>query len=428
MRMLRPTTTSGQQGDFGQANPYNGNRDNEERDLGRIQGLHDISATDPRLTNEQRLDQRYANYTFGSDPNYADTTAGRLQTSGQDARSVMGTLGASSFASQLAAQGRAAPEVSFGQQSAALAGAGATTMNQSDLYGRLTAFADQGPGPSQAQAQLNASSAQAMRQQLALAGSGRGAGGGAQAFRQAAANQAQIQGQANAQASVLRAQEEDAWRQRQLQAYGLGGQTLDQQGNLQLGMAHQYGGQAQFQTDAELRAQAQNDQAALGYGQQAIDAYQAGTQAQLGYETEARNNYMAQLQAGMGYESNMTDVALGKRGGGGGTDWLSVGLSTAAAVAPAVIAASDVRNKTHIQGEDLTRTYRALGGNHEDFTDAGWHQPGSAGHTAALESAERRKRMQEEQERREAEKRQKSAGVWGTALQGISKAYEGGKR
>lgn len=431
-KMLMPTgsVTSTQygQGDFGANSGNVGDEDNREQNLERQQHLRNLNITDPRLTNEQRLDQRYSNYTFGSDPNYAQNTASRLQQTGTGTYGILGGFGQNAAAAGQAAQGRVAPTTDYGLARGQMMNAQGVALNQGDLYGRLMAFADDG---SAAQAQLQAATNQGMANNLAMARSGRGMGGSAAGMQAAQFANAQQAAQAANNSALLRAQQ-------QAQAYGLGSQVLGQRGDLYSRLGQMYGDQSQFQTDAALRAQAQNDQAALGFGGQAIDAYQAGAGAQLGYEGEARANYAAELGAGMGYEENATNILLGRQTPPeSGTDWLGTALGVTAAVAPAIIAASDVRNKTRIQGEDLSSTYRALGGqaNANDFTPAGWYQHGDRYQQIAnrrsleqrdanIAAAEGLKAEREKQD----DDRKKTASVWSQALSGAATAIQGRRR
>lgn len=79
-------------------------------------------------------------------------------------------------------------------------------------------FAEQGPGRSLAEAQLQESQNSNMRQALAMAGSARGNMGGNAALADAAQNRAIAQGQAAGDLAQLRAQEQDMWRQRQMES------------------------------------------------------------------------------------------------------------------------------------------------------------------------------------------------------------------
>ena len=138
-----------------------------------------------------------AGSAFG-DPNYAPTQAGNYAALGGDYRT----------------QADQAQDRSIGYY----------MQPQADARGQLTRdaqalrdYANQGPGPSVAQAQLQLAQADNERQALSMARNTRGIGQNA-AVRGAATEQARIGGQTAGQMAVLRAQEEDMWRQRELQA------------------------------------------------------------------------------------------------------------------------------------------------------------------------------------------------------------------
>jgi hypothetical protein len=109
--------------------------------------------------------------------------------------------------------------------------AGALRNFQSDRSGidRLNEYADAPEGPSQAQAMLRLQSDADKRTALALARSGRGSPADvARAQRQAIAEGAAIAGETRGQAAVLRAQETDMYKQRQLQALAQAGSLISQ--------------------------------------------------------------------------------------------------------------------------------------------------------------------------------------------------------
>lgn len=267
------------------------------------------SSVDPRMNAAARLDQRYDNFTFGPDQQYATDTGKRLQDYGSFAK-VDATNAANMAAQQgLAAQQRGTPGAQYGAANNTLAGAGATAQDQGGLYNRLLAFADQEQGPSAAQAQLQSATDDAMAANLALAGSGRGMGDSAEAMRRAQFANAGAVSDAATSSAMLRAEEEQAHRQNILQAYGQGSDVLSQQGSLQLGTADQQAGMAEFATDAELRSRELNDQTGLGYMGLGLEARQMGTEAQLAYEQEARANLLAELEANMGYEDAVNAAA-----------------------------------------------------------------------------------------------------------------------
>jgi hypothetical protein len=132
-----------------------------------------------------------------------------------------------------------------------------TTAEQQAIAG-LQNYANQGPGPSAAQAQLEQARNTNMAQAIALGSSGRGAGVNASAQSAAQAQALAANSQASQQAATLRAQEEAAWRSRQMQAMQAAG-TLG--GNVQA--------QALQQQQQAVAQQAAASNAMLGYQQMA---------------------------------------------------------------------------------------------------------------------------------------------------------------
>lgn len=370
---------------------------NDPTQAARRDYLYTPSSEDPRLTGEQRIDQRYQNFTFGSYDAYAQDKAWEMQQQGAGARDTLTGLGQQAWDTGAGIQGRATPGTDY-------SAANATMGQQGDLYSQLQAYGNQGPGASKAQADLAANTAAARRFALSQAGSGRGAGGGASAMRGAMMQNAITQGQANAAAGSLEAQEQDLWRQRQLQAYGMGGDVLSD-------VAGQQSQNAQFLTQAELEAQAQRDQAGLAYQQLGADTYGKGYGAQLMYEQEGRANFENELEAGMGYENNVNERVIGQmnadaaRAGAEDPSTMDTILGVASVAAPLMVTLSDEDEKKGVKGTDLSDTYRAMGGseNKYDFTDEGWMQTGPEGYMKNHQQWERMRdeqRMKEEQERR----------------------------
>jgi len=266
---------------------------------GKLLGdLSKPSSVDPLLTGKERLEQRYGNYTYGSDPQYAQRQAEQLQGQGDTAQRRLGAYGEGAADTAGAIRDRQTPGTDF-------SAADATMGRQGDLYGSIKAYADQGPGPSGAQALLKQGTNEAMQNQLAMAASGRGMGGSASALRQAQGANAATAMNASNSAAQLAAQESAAHRQQQLAAYGLGGDVLQAQ-------AGQQSQNAQFLTQAELQAAQQRDSASLGYQQLGLEGIQAGYGTQLAYEGEARANLDAEAQANQAYETNVSNLAIGE--------------------------------------------------------------------------------------------------------------------
>lgn len=250
-----------------------------------------------------------------------------MQNAGNNAASVQGGIGqqARSYGQNAGARGI--------QQSAGYGGAMAGAQGQQASaaalagYGsQLQRMAGQPEGPSAAQAQLQAGTNQALAGQLALMRSGGTAGQSAAAGDSARFNAAGLQAnQANASAA-LRAQENAAYRDRQLAAMGLAGQAQTAAGGMYGQGADRATQQSQF--DAQYRNQQQqlNDQTALAglglssqaYGQ-GYNQQLAAQQAASGASAQGYNAYyqglqggmagqLANLQAGMGYEGALGDI------------------------------------------------------------------------------------------------------------------------
>jgi hypothetical protein len=413
--MLRPSASYEQE----DARAY-GYKSFEPDEIERRNGLFRSSQGDPRMTNEQRLDQRYGNYQYGPTPEYAQQQAEKMQSQGQFAQTTLGGMGQEAWTTGANIQGRATPGTDFGQADRQLQRVGDVGTDQARLHDRLINYGNQGPGDSIAQAQHERNTNAALRQQMMMAGSGRGAGGAANQFRQAGMNQAQIQGDANAANAIAQAEEADMWRGRQLQAYGMGGEVLAQQGALGMQQAGQMGSQAQFLTQAEMEAQAQRDNAGLQYQQLGMQGAQQGFGTQLTYEQMAMANLDAESQANRAYEENLTNLAIGKmnnRSQDQGGGMLDTVLGVASVAAPLVAAFSDERGKKNIRDDDsLSNTYRALGGsngpaNADDFTDEGWMQTGPEGWKANgaawMAQREAEKRDQEQRDRWDRLKRER---------------------
>lgn len=153
---------------------------------------------------------------------------------------------------------------------------------QYGAVGRVRDFYQQGPGPSAAEAQLNMGAEKNMAAALALARSGRGAGVDANAERQALFQNAATGQELNQQQALLRAQEADAWRGRQLQAMGLEQSGLGNIAEQSQGIRE--GDAATRAQDMQLRVQ---DLQAQG-----MSFSQAQAQAQMEADQSQRNDAM----------------------------------------------------------------------------------------------------------------------------------------
>jgi hypothetical protein len=140
-----------------------------------------------------------------------------------------------------------------------------------------------------------------------MARSGRGFGGNSAAMGQAQSGMAQVSANAANESAQLRAQEDAAAKQRQLQAL----QTSLQGG---LGLQSQYGGQAQFNTQTALAQQQANDAKQLAENQLALNYQQYGTNAGLGYGQQALNyDQLAQGYRQFGDQTEMGYRELGEQ-------------------------------------------------------------------------------------------------------------------
>jgi hypothetical protein len=305
--------------------------------------------TDPRMTNAERLDQRYSNYTYGPSKDYATTQANILQQQGENQKLQTTFLGQQAGANADAAAGRAGPQ----QTTTANA-----TYDQGRLYNRLLDFADQPAGPSAAQAQLQMGSDRAMAANLALANSGTGMGDSSEAMRRAQFANATQQSETANQSAMLRAQEEQQQRENILQAYGQGAGVLGQQGQLGLAMG-----------DQELASRELNDSTALAYDQLGLQAYGQGADIDLAYEQEARANLENESAANQAYEANATaqdslrtqrDLQNDQQSHDRDTQLIGAGLGIASSIGGLAMM-SDARAKKRIRElDDLNDAYAAL--------------------------------------------------------------------
>ena len=259
-----------------------------------------------------------ADYNYGQrQSNSYDKRQGSLETVGAQAYNREGPVQAlpaerGFVASQGQGYLQGADAPGRASQIAALGG----LQNQ---VGALNTFANRAQGPSAAQAQLQAGTDAAARQQYGFARSQ--AGGGGAALRNAAFNAAGISGNAGNTAAMLRAQEDQAYRNQQLQALGAaqqGAGTLagysGQLRGMDQGFAQAQAGQANFDATGQNQYNTQQQQFEFGVGQnnqnaalaqgRANDAMYLGTQGQImGYEGLRNQLAQGNLAAGSSYES-----------------------------------------------------------------------------------------------------------------------------
>lgn len=339
-------------------------------------------------------DKRNFVYGLGPSDSYASLQSERYDRRQQE----LAALGADAY--NRAAPTQAMPDrIDFvgsdGQSYLQNAGAQARAQQLQALGGYQNAnsaiqqFANAPQGPSAAQAQLRAGTDAAMRQQYGMARTQPGGGGAA--LRNAAFNATSLQGNAANSAAMLRAQEDQAFRQRQLQALGAvqsgaagyAGQVGALRGQ-DVGLAQMQAGQSNFnaqqqnafnqgQQQMQFQVGANNLQAA-GQARGQNDAMALGASAQsAGYDAMrnglAANNYAAGRDyeaaraqgAGVGVQSTQvnnqqsnTELAT-MLGAGSAAAGAYAQMSKKAETAPT----SDVRAKTDIRPASVAS---ALGG------------------------------------------------------------------
>lgn len=322
-----------------------------------------------------------ANYQLPGYDQFQQGQAGVAQQGqglSQNAQAV-GAQGAGLMQAGNQAGSRAAPITSYNPQVAALQNQSMQGgQSQYALADQLRTMAGQPQGPSAAQAQLNMGTDQALNSQLALARSGSGFGESSGAMQAAQGNAAGIQSNAANQAGMLRANEDQAFKARQLQALGMSGEQLGQARGADLALSNQQIGQGQFGTQTSLASRAQNDaqqQALINSGLQAqnmgLSGQAAGINAQNQSNQLALQAAQAQQQGGQAYESNLTDIygmdqaahdrarELNQKRSTDLVGGITGGISSLASLAGL---ASDRRMKKNVETEDLSRVYRALGG------------------------------------------------------------------
>lgn len=304
------------------------------------------NAEDPNQSNLERNAERRQNFYYGGSADYADQQQAALKASQTAAGTQYGAAAGRAATSAAAASSRSpgafinAPAVNAANDAA---------NRQTDVYSAIMRNAAQ-PGESAAQAQLRSATSRAMSDQLSLARSGRGMGESASALRQARSNASRIQSDAANQSAVLRAQEDQAFRDRQLQAYGAAAGVAGQQ----RGQALQTG---QYTSGVMQAGQAQADQTALGYGQLGLSAMEGGTQADLGYYGAQGQVAGGMSASNQGYEGNLLDRYLGQRQTRGAPGKGFVEQAAPYAAAAATLLASDIRVKRDIEPANASAAF-----------------------------------------------------------------------
>jgi hypothetical protein len=223
------------------------------------------------------------------------------------------------FLANTAAGARGISDLDMGQsnQSRDMMGAG---------IDRLNAFVDQGPGESQAQAQLRMAQEQNLGDALSLARSGRGNAAGN--MKMAISENAATNAQTNQQAALLRANEADLWRGRQLQGLGIAQDAAGTMRGQDIGAATAAGQHAVSRE--QIASNVDVNRASL---EQALSQFNAGAQnqasltnAQLGTQVSMGNaeqsNLGSRLNAQLGTDAaiqqaslaNARNVAMGQTG------------------------------------------------------------------------------------------------------------------
>lgn len=343
----------------------------------------------------------FRHYTLGNDPNWLGNFAQQGQNLDQAAQQVgnMGQVAGQTYgqrANELSqgygsradsAQGRAAPTTTYDPGLAAAQASNARGgAAQYGLANRLASMATAPQGPSAAQAQLRQGTDAAIKANLAMARSGSGFGESANALDAAGRNASGAIANEGTQSAILRANEDQAYRQNQANLLGLSGQTLASARGADAGLAGQLAQQGQFNTSTALQQGAQNDAYSQALYQNELQGQQLGlqanefaTQAQQQAVTQQQQNQQTQLQAAqaqqqgtMGYEGDLNsiyqtdmnhNIEARKLDMQKDKDRVS-GVGQAIGAVAGMVGLSDRRSKERITEleDELARTYAALGG------------------------------------------------------------------
>lgn len=326
--------------------------------------------------------------------NAQNAYAQNMQNVGQSALSAQSNIGSQARGYGTQAGNRAiAPTAGYSGAQGDMQGQQRSAGQLAGYGAQLQRMAGQPEGPSAAQAQLQAGTNQALASQLALMRSGGTAGQSAAAGDSARFNSAGIQAnQANASAA-LRAQENAAYRDRQLATMGLAGQMQSAAGGMYGQGADRATQQAQFDAQNRLNQQQLNDQTALagfglgsqaygrGYDQQLAAQQAASAASQAGYgayyqgQQGAMNAQLANMRGGEAYEGQLGDMYSAELGHQRGMRDLDqqkskdtvgafMGMYEGAAdyMMKAFGGGSDRRMKKNVRKSSVLDEYRALGG------------------------------------------------------------------
>lgn len=245
------------------------------------------------------------------------------------------------------AQQREAPLANYGQANADYANQAMAREAQMAGANRLTEFAMRPQGPSAAQAQLQKATDQSMAANLALAGSGTGMGDSSEALRRAQFANAGALATAANDSATLRAQEDQAYRQQQMQGLGV---AQDAYSGVRAGdqaSRGQSADQAQFGAESELQSRSLNDAFAQGMYDNSM-AYD-----QMYYDT-----YQDELAAAGQYEAIRQGAATANQASDAQRDGQLLGMASSLG---GLAMMSDRRAKKRIRElDDLNDAYAAL--------------------------------------------------------------------
>lgn len=295
------------------------------------------TVTAPTLASAQQA----AMGSFGSEQQV------RAQQAGPAAQGALGnfgaqqSFGAASVGSAAQATAQQASATQAANQAGFLGGTAQNARGISDLdyaqanqsrdmmgsgLDRINSYVDQGPGESQALAQLRMAQEQNLGSALSLARSGRGNAAGN--MKMAISENAATNAQTNQQAALLRANEADLWRGRQLQGMGLAQEGATSMRAQDLGAAQAQGqhalGREQIASNVDVsRAGLEQGLAQFNAGAQnnaSIANAQLGTQAAL--QNAEQSNLGSRLQAQLSTDAtiqqaamaNQRNVAMGQSG------------------------------------------------------------------------------------------------------------------
>jgi hypothetical protein len=244
---------------------------------------------------------------FGSEQRVSAQQVGPAAQASAERATATSAANQAGFLAGTAAGARGLADIDFGQadQSREAMGAG---------LNRINAFVDQGPGESQALAQLRMAQEENLGAALSMARSGRGNAAGN--MKMAISENAATNAQTNQQAALLRANEADLWRGRQLQGLGLAQEGATAMRGQDIGAATAQGQHAVSRE--QIASNVDVNRAGL---EQALAQFNAGAQnqasltnAQLGTQTNLQNaeqtNLGSRLNAQLGTEAAIQEAAL----------------------------------------------------------------------------------------------------------------------